>query len=290
MEKLLRRLIGEDIRLAVAPGADLGRVRADPGQIEQVIMNLAVNARDAMPNGGRLVIETSNLNVDRVLGPMPADLLPGPHVLLTVSDTGEGMSAETAARVFEPFFTTKPMGKGTGLGLAVVYGIVKQSGGSISVYSEPGRGTTFKIYLPRADGVETETVESQSPPQGGTETILVVEDEPVLRDVAAEVLRSAGYTVLEASSPSGAILAANVPTAAIDLVVSDVVLPGGSGLDAARGVTARHPKAKVLLVSGYTDGLLDDGGTDEQRVPFLGKPYTPDGLLRKVREVLEGGS
>jgi signal transduction histidine kinase len=286
MEPLLRRLIGEDVRLAVVLGATLGRVRADPGQVEQVIMNLAVNARDAMPRGGRVVIETSNVELDASAPRTQTELRPGPHVLLAVSDTGEGMSPETQARIFEPFFTTKAQGKGTGLGLAVVYGVVKQSGGSISVYSEPGHGTTFKVYLPRVDEAAT-TAQEDRPGEaaGGTETVLLVEDEDALRAVSAEVLRGAGYHVLEAEDTTAAVVVAGEADRPIDLVISDVVLPDGTGPDLAARILAGHTGARVLLVSGYTDGLVR--GAAGAETPFLGKPFSIDALLRKVREVLD---
>jgi PAS domain S-box-containing protein len=286
-ETMLRRLIGEDVRLVVVLGPELGRVRADRAQLEQVLVNLAVNARDAMAKGGRLVIETSNVSLDAESPRTQFELKPGPHVMLAVSDTGHGMDAEVRARVFEPFFTTKEKGKGTGLGLAVVYGIVRQSGGSISLYSEPGRGTTFKVYLPRVDAEPSAVAPPKGEVRGGTETILLVEDEDALRLVAAEVLRSAGYMVLEAKDLVAATLAAPEAATRIDLLVTDVVLPGGSGPEVAVQVKAHHPDAKVLLVSGYTDGLLNGEPDGHLAAPFLGKPFSIDELLRKVREVLD---
>ncbi len=288
MEKMLRRLIGEDVRLAVVPGPELGRVRADPSQLEQVILNLAVNARDAMPTGGRLVVETSNVDV-AVVPQTQFDMRPGPHVMLAVSDTGQGMTPETQARIFEPFFTTKAQGKGTGLGLAVVYGVVKQGGGGISVYSEPGRGTTFKIYLPRVEEAPSSVAppQKQAAPRGGSETILLVEDEDALRSVVAETLRLEGYEVLEAKDPRSALVVAAQAERGIHLILTDVVLPGESGPETAAQIRGQHPEARVLLVSGYTDRLLEGQRGVEPGMPFLGKPFTSEALLLKVREVLD---
>jgi two-component system, cell cycle sensor histidine kinase and response regulator CckA len=282
MEKMLRRVIGEDIRLAVELDQDLGRVRIGPGQLEQVIMNLAVNSRDAMPRGGRLVIETSSIELDE------AYARTHPEVVLSVGDTGEGMEPVTLSRVFEPFFTTKEVGKGTGLGLAVVFGIVKQAGGSLSVYSEAGRGSTFKIYLPRVDDdLPTPPTVAPEGPRGGTECVLVVEDEDALRGIVVETLRDAGYAVLEAAEPrAAAALAASSPRA-IDLLITDVVLPGQSGPDTAVELRKSRPRMRTLLMSGYTDRLLNGQRNVEITTPFLGKPFTIDGLLRKVREVLD---
>jgi len=287
-EKMLRRLIGEDVRLTVALGEGLGRVRADPGQLEQVIMNLAVNARDAMPSGGKLVIETSNVDLDEAYALGHPEARPGPYVLLTVGDTGVGMEPATVARMFEPFFTTKEPGKGTGLGLAVVYGIVKQSGGSLSVYSEPGRGSTFKIHLPRTDAPESkEQITALDAPAGGSEVVLLVEDEQALRAIVAETLQMAGYTVLEASDPKEALVIAAQAQRPIQLLITDVVLPGQSGPETANQIRAAQPGVRVLLMSGYTDRLLDGNALIEPGMPFLGKPFTIDALLRKVRAVLD---
>jgi PAS domain S-box-containing protein len=289
-EKMLRRLIGEDMRLAVVLGEGLGRVRADPGQLEQVIMNLAVNARDAMPSGGRLVIETSNVDLDEPYARSHPEVRPGPYVMLTVGDTGVGMQPATLARIFEPFFTTKEPGKGTGLGLAVVYGIVKQSGGSLFVYSEPGRGSTFKIYLPRTDAPESkEQMTALDAAAGGSEIVLLVEDEQALRAIVAETLRMAGYTVLEASDPKEALVVAAQSQPPIQLVITDVVLPGQSGPETANQIRNAQPGVRVLLMSGYTDRLLDGNALVEPGTPFLSKPFTIDALLRKVRAVLDRG-
>jgi CheY-like chemotaxis protein len=287
---MLRRLIGEDVRLDVVLGEGLGRVRADPGQLEQVIMNLAVNARDAMPSGGRLVIETSNVDLDEPYARSHPEVRPGPYVMLTVGDTGVGMQPATLARIFEPFFTTKEPGKGTGLGLAVVYGIVKQSGGSLFVYSEPGRGSTFKIYLPRTDAPESkEQMTALDAAAGGSEIVLLVEDEQALRAIVAETLRMAGYTVLEASDPKEALVVAAQSQPPIQLVITDVVLPGQSGPETANQIRNAQPGVRVLLMSGYTDRLLDGNALVEPGTPFLSKPFTIDALLRKVRAVLDRG-
>ncbi len=290
MEKMLRRVIGEDVRLAVALAPDLGRVRADRGQLEQVIMNLAVNARDAMPSGGRLVIETANVDLDAHYAERHPDVKPGPYVMLAASDTGEGMTPATQARIFEPFFTTKDPGKGTGLGLAVVFGVVNQSQGSISVYSEPGRGSTFKVFLPRAyesGEVRVEDAPAAEAP-GGSETILVVEDEDALRAIVVELLRDAGYTVLEAGDPVAAAVVAAESGLTIDLLLSDMVMPGQSGHEVATTIAGLRPGIRVILMSGYTDRQI--GGTSPMpvRTPFLGKPFTRDALLLKVRAVLDG--
>ncbi len=288
METMLRRLIGEDVRLVVALGEGLGRVRADPGQLEQVIMNLAVNARDAMPSGGRLVIETENVDLDEAYARSHPEIHAGPHVMLAVSDTGEGIGPGALGRIFEPFFTTKGPGKGTGLGLSVVFGIVKQSRGTISVYSEPGLGSTFKIHLPRSVATEAPTpTGAPEPARGGSETVLLVEDEDALRAVVGEALREAGYEVLEAPDSQAAILVGARSGQEIQLLISDVVLPGQSGPDLAARLRESRPGLRVLLMSGYTDRMLNGGSAVEAGTPFLGKPFTLDALLRKVREVLD---
>ena len=288
--KMLKPLIGEDIDLLTVLGQSLWPVRADPGQLEQVLLNLAVNARDAMPNGGVLTIETANVEMDSASAQTHFPLSPGPYVLLAFSDTGIGMDAETQARVFEPFFTTKEKGKGTGLGLATVYGIVKQSGGYIWVYSEVGKGTTFKIYLPRTEDEVDESGPGRSgvDAQQGTETLLLVEDEDAVRALVRDVLREKGYTVLEASRGEEALELSEQYGGQIDLLVTDVVMPQMSGRELARRLANSRPQMKVLYISGYADvavwyqGELDSGGA------FLQKPFTPEGLARKVREVLGG--
>jgi len=285
---LLKRLIGEDIELTFVPGADAGRVRVDPGQLEQVIVNLAVNARDAMPEGGRLTVETASAALPADYAALHVDVAPGSYVMLAVSDTGIGMDHALQARIFEPFFTTKGPGKGTGLGLATVYGIVKQSGGHVRVYSEPGRGTVFKIYLPRTDA-PTELAAAAAPGAvpGGTETVLLVEDEHEVRGLAVEVLEGLGYTVLEAAGPGDATLIAERHAGLIDLLLTDVVMPGMGGRALASRVTAARPETKVLFMSGYTDDAIVRHGVLEPGMSFLEKPFTSQALALKVREVLD---
>ena len=289
LEKMLRRLIGEDVALEFAPGAALWAVRADPGQIEQVILNLAVNARDAMPHGGRLTIETANVVLTADDARRHAELAPGAYVLVTVSDTGTGMDAETAAHVFEPFFTTKEVGKGTGLGLATVHGIVSQSGGHVIVESEAGRGATFRIYLPRVDVVAEAPRAAQPAPLAvrGHETVLVAEDDRAVRDVVAETLGLRGYRVMRANDgPSALELAASVD-GKVDLLLTDIVMPGMTGRELAQALAARHPALRVLFMSGYTDDAVVRRGVLEEGMPYLQKPFSPDVLALKVREVLD---
>jgi len=288
LENMLQRVLGEDVELEAHFAADLGNIRADQGQLEQVILNLAVNARDAMPTGGKLTIETANVELDEHYAQTHRPVVPGRYVMIAVSDTGVGMDAATQARMFEPFFTTKEAGKGTGLGLATAYGIVKQSGGYIWVYSEVGRGATFKIYLPRVDApTEVVTVPPELGSVAGTETVLLAEDDALLLPLARDVLKRLGYTVLEARTPADAIAVAQAHSGVIHLLVSDVVMPGESGLKLARRLLEVRPNLRVLYISGYSDeavvrhGLLDPGTT------FLQKPFTPAALARKVREVLD---
>ena len=289
MEGLLQRLLGEDIDLAVVPAPGLGSVRADPGQIEQVITNLAVNARDAMPQGGRLTIETQNVEIDDDYARRHAVAAPaGSYVLLAVSDSGVGMDEATRARIFEPFFTTKEPGKGTGLGLSTVYGIVKQSQGFIWVYSEVGQGTTFKIYLPQvAEAVDTDRPGPSVAPGSGTETILLVEDNAGLRKVATRFLKPAGYTVLGAASGEEALRLLERHEAPVHLLLSDVVMPGMSGRLLAEQLAQTHPGMKVLYMSGYTGDTIVRHGILDAQMPFLAKPFTEAALRRKVREVLD---
>ncbi len=290
MERMLRRVIGEDVELTTALEPELWRARADPGQIEQVILNLVVNARDAMPRGGRLTIETANVELDEKFAGLYATIHPGPHVMLAVSDTGVGMDAELQSRLFEPFFTTKERGKGTGLGLSTVYGIVKQSGGSIWVYSEPGHGTTFKIYLPRCEEPLEEATVPDRPaaPAAGNETVLLVEDEPEVRRLVEKLLGLRGYRVLSAGSPADAIAIARRQEAPIDLLLTDVIMPGMNGRELARVLAGSRPRMRVLYMSGYTDAAISQQGILEPGTAFLSKPFTPDALARKVREVIEG--
>jgi len=295
LQNMLQRMLGEDVELQAHFAADLGNTRADQGQIEQVLLNLVVNARDAMPTGGKLTIETGNVALDEHYAQTHRPVVPGRYVMVAVSDTGVGIDPATQTRIFEPFFTTKEAGKGTGLGLATAYGIVKQSGGYIWVYSEVGRGATFKIYLPRVDA-PTDVV--AAPPElgtvAGTETVLLAEDDPLLLPLARDVLKRLGYTVLEARTPADAMAVAQAHNGIIHLLVSDVVMPGESGLQLARRLLEVRPNLRVLYISGYSDeaivrhGLLDPGTT------FLQKPFSPAALARKVRELLDaprpGGS
>jgi CheY-like chemotaxis protein len=290
MDKMLRRMIGEDIDLVTVLGKAVGWVKADPGQMEQIIMNLAVNARDAMPQGGKLTIETASVELDEWYARQHAEVTPGSYVMLAVSDTGTGMDKETLSHIFEPFFTTKEQGKGTGLGLATVYGIVKQSGGHIWVYSEVGRGTMFKIYLPRLE----ETGEAVEPglaraklPQG-SETILLVEDEAGVRDLILEVLTARGYNVLEARSGAEALHICQQYAGPIHLLLTDVVMPGGmNGRELADRLTSLRPELKVLYMSGYTDEAIVHHGVLDRDTVFLQKPFTPNALERKTREILD---
>ncbi len=288
MQKMLSRLIGEDIELITVAAADDATVRSDPGQLEQVVMNVVVNARDAMPGGGKLIIETAQAEVGPDYAGSNVDLKPGSYVVLAVSDTGMGMDSETVAHLFEPFFTTKAPGKGTGLGLATAYGIVKQSGGAISVYSEPGRGTTVKIYLPTAESKAAAEAAAPTPARvlRGSETILVLEDEPRVRKLICEVLAVRGYNVLEAVRGDEAIRIATEYRGRIHLLLADVVMPEMSGPQALEQIRVRHPKMKVLFMSGYTDEAMMHHGILGSGAPFLQKPFLPEALARKVREVL----
>lgn len=311
MEKLLRRLIGEDVKLITALESSLGRIKADAGQIEQVLMNLAVNARDAMPQGGRLVIETANVSLDGTLAGLlvnpdrgttlravpPFEVVPvaavppGDYVLLTVSDTGCGMDADTRSHLFEPFFTTKEPTKGTGLGLATVYGIVTQCGGHVEVDSEVGRGALFKIYLPRTE--ETVSVgpgrDACPGPLRGSETILVVEDDPLVRKLVQETLCLSGYTVLEAAHGEEAVQLCRQHQGPIHLLLTDMVLPGMNGSQLAAGLLGSRPELKTLFMSGYTDAAVVHHGTLAADTSYLQKPFTPHTLTQKVREVLDSG-
>ncbi|HXJ86060.1 MAG TPA: ATP-binding protein [Candidatus Binatia bacterium] len=290
--KMLTRMIGEDIDLVMTPGKNLWSVRADAGQIEQVIMNLAVNARDAMPSGGKLTIETANITLDEEYARVHAPLRPGDYVMASISDTGAGMDSETQSHIFEPFFTTKGP-KGTGLGLSTVYGIVKQSGGYIWVYSEVGRGTTFKIYLPRVPSVEEPLVQPAVSPlqfqkvEPGTETILLVEDEANLRYLARQYLEKQGYKVIEAADGAVAMQIAVAHEGVIHLLLTDVIMPGMNGRELAQRISEIRPNVKVLYMSGYTENVIGHDGTLEAGVRLLQKPFNLRDLKSKVREVLD---
>jgi signal transduction histidine kinase len=289
MDKLLQRLIGEDVNLVTILDHRLNRVKADPGQIEQVIMNLAINARDAMPNGGKLTIETMNAYLDEVYARRHVTVTPGPYVMLAVSDTGIGMDDETMNHIFEPFFTTKDPGKGTGLGLAMVYGIVKQSGGNIWVYSEPRQGTTFKIYLPVVadESVLPLPAHHAEPGPRGTETLLLVEDEDALRQLLNDILTDEGYSILQAASGTEAMNICAEHPDTIHLLVTDVVMPGMGGRQLVENLAATRPNMKILYMSGYTDNAIVHHGVLDAGTAFLQKPFTPISVLRKVREVLD---
>ena len=279
MDPMLRRLLGHNIELAVLPGPGLGRVNADPSQLEQVVVNLASNARDAMPGGGKLVIETANADLDEA-GSLPLGIRPGSYVMLAVSDTGVGMDAETRSRLFEPFFTTKAPGKGSGLGLATAYGAIKQAEGQVTVYTQPNCGTIFEIYLPRVTGKVSEAVHRGSPK--GSETIMVVDDEEGVRQLCAAVLQANGYDAMEAASGNGALALFEKNSHKIDLVLTDVVMSQLSGFELGRHLRERKAGVRILYMSGYPEHALDPAAT-----AFLHKPFTPDALLGKVREVLD---
>jgi PAS domain S-box-containing protein len=294
-KKMLGRLIGTDIRLNSVLGDNLGKISADPSQVELVLLNLAINARDAMPKGGQIVLKTANIEIDEASARQHPLTAPGHYVLLTVSDTGSGMSLETQSHIFEPFFSTKPPGLGTGLGLSTVFGIVRQSGGSISVYSEPGAGTAFNIYFPRCDEVSTAGQQAKvNPLRGGTETILLVDDAAPLRGLTRRLLEDSGYIVLDSGDPSEALLMAGEHPGPLPLMITDVVMPGFSGTVLAEKLAAVRPETRVLLTSGYHDGSIlplsgcgKDGEPCDLGYAFLEKPFTREGLLRKVRDVLD---
>ena len=288
MDKMLRRIVGEDVDLATVPGPALARTRADPTHIEQVIMNLVVNSRDAMPIGGKLTIETCNVVLDETHAREHLGVVPGRYVMLAVSDTGTGMDRATQARIFEPFYTTKERGKGTGLGLSTVFGIVQQCNGTIWVYSEPGHGTTFKVYLPEVDAeVDVDAPIVEPADLSGTETILLVEDEDQIRAVATVILRELGYQVIEARNGGEALLHCENHVGTIHLLLTDVVMPQMSGPELAKRLARTRPEMKVVCMSGYTDDALVRHGAAESGMAYLQKPITPAKLARKVRAILD---
>ena len=287
--RMLRRLIGENIELSTHLDPGLGRVLADPGRIEQVIVNLVVNARDAMPHGGKLTIETANVDLGQTGGHQHLSVCSSPYVMLVVSDTGHGMDEKTQSRIFEPFFTTKEQGKGTGLGLSTVHGIVKQSGGQIRVFSEPGHGTVFQVYLPRVDDPLTVAGPYPDPPRAlrGRETVLLVEDDEGVRRVISQILKGYGYHLLEAANGDEALLAAERWTGPIQLMITDVLMPGMSGRELARRLADRRPDLRVLYTSGYTDEAIVRHDALGAGIAFIQKPFTPEALAQKAREVLD---
>jgi len=288
MEKMLRRILGADVDLSARPAASLARVRVDPSSLEQVIMNLVVNARDAMPTGGKLTLETADVFLDEGYAKVHLGVTPGPHVMLAVSDTGKGIDKSIQARIFEPFFTTKEKGKGTGLGLSTVFGIVKQSGGSVWVYSEPGQGTTFKVFLPSVDRPKDQSAPVEAPGiLRGNETILLIEDDHQVRVVAGSILRSCGYQVIEARSATDALLLSERHAGPIELLLTDVIMPELSGPELAKRLARARPEMRVLFMSGYTDGSIASHGVVDDGTPFLAKPITVSSLAAKVREVLD---
>jgi CheY-like chemotaxis protein len=290
IDKILKRLIGEDIKLTTLLAADTGWVKVDAGQIEQIIINLAVNARDAMPHGGKLTIETQNIYLDETYAQQHAEVRAGPYIMLAVSDTGTGIDAETQAKIFEPFFTTKEQDRGTGLGLATVYGIVKQSGGHIWVYSEVGVGTTFKIYLPQVEppAIQAPQNDIHTPVKLGSETILLVEDEEIVRKLAHQILLNNGYKVLAVNDGQEAIQVCKERDMAVDLLLTDVVIPGGiSGQQLVKLLTLFQPELKVLYMSGYPNHAIVQHEVLAEDNKFLQKPFTPADLAHKVREVLD---
>jgi CheY-like chemotaxis protein len=285
---MLRRLIGEDVQLVLSLGADTGNIKADPNHIEQAIVNLAVNARDAMPMGGRITIETGNAEIDETYAKTHMGVKPGEFVMIVVSDTGCGMDSATRQHIFEPFFTTKQRGKGTGLGLATVYGMVKQSGGDIWVYSEPGQGTTFKLYFPRvAEPVSAGWSEEAGPPrQVAGETVMLVEDEAQVRDLEVRMLKQLGYTVLAAANGEEAMDVSHAHAGEIALLVTDVVMPNMSGKQVADAMRSRRPQLKVLFLSGYTENTISHHGVLDSSVDFLSKPFSRETLSNKIRDIL----
>jgi CheY-like chemotaxis protein len=285
---MLRRLIREDVKVVLVLRPELAPVKADRGEVEQIVMNLAVNARDAMLKGGTLTIETANVELDEHYAKTHVAVKPGPYVVLTVTDTGTGMTPEVKARLFEPFFTTKEPGKGTGLGMATVYGIVTRSGGSVGVDSDVGRGTSFKVYFPRADVAESvvDTLALRARPNAGTQTVLLVEDEEGLRELAKRLLLREGFAVLTAGDANEALRVFD-ENPSIDVLLTDVVMPGASGPDLVGQLVARRPGLKVIYMSGYTDDAIVHHGVLNPGLAFLHKPFTSETLGRKIRDVLD---
>jgi len=286
MEPMLRRLLGENNDLILLPDPNLGRVNADPAQIEQVIMNLATNAREAMPNGGKLVIETSNVDLEDAASSKKVGVPPGAYVMLAMNDTGVGMNDEVRNRLFEPFFTTKEQGKGSGLGLSTVYGIIRQCGGQITVYSQVGCGTIFEVYLPRVKEGAAVPAKTVAIPPKGSETVLLVDDEDGVRKLVSAILQSNGYSVIDASNGHSALAAYEKNAHKIDLVLTDVVMPQMDGFELVNRLLEKNPDVKVLFMSGFRDNPIGDSEGQPNR-PFLHKPFTPDALLAKVREILD---
>ena len=286
MEPMLRRLVGENIELIILPGADIGRIKADPAQVEQAVMNLATNSRDAMPGGGKLVVETANVDFEDENSAMKVGVKPGSYVMLAVSDTGVGMDTETRSRLFEPFFTTKNPGQGSGLGLATVYGIVKQSEGHVTVYSQVGAGTIFEIYFPRIADSEEKLHGGKRRDQMGSETILLVDDEEGVRKLVFAILQAHGYQVIEANNGQSALAAYEKNAHKIDLVLTDVVMPQMNGFELGDRLAEARPEQKILYMSGYRDNPIGNSPGDANRA-FLHKPFTPDALLHKVRQLLD---
>jgi CheY-like chemotaxis protein len=290
LHRMLSRLLGASIEFTTNLATPLGSVLVDPGQFEQILVNLAVNARDAMMGGGRLTMTTANVDLDESFAAGQPGAKAGRYVLLAVADTGHGMTEDVKRHLFEPFFTTKPKGRGTGLGLAIIYGAVKQAEGFLEVQSEPGQGSTFRIYLPRVEADSQRVESDQRAPDmpGGTETVLLVEDEQIVRDLAARILKRLGYKVLQAPEGSRAILLAEEYKDRIDLLMTDVVMPGMNGRQLATRLLGLHPEMKVLYSSGYSEDALGGQGIVEEGLHFLGKPYHPQALAKKLREILDG--
>ena len=285
---MLSRLIGDDVELVSALGLGLGTIKADPGQVEQVLMNLVVNARDAMPQGGKVTIKTANVEINEPYARQHPSTKAGPYAMLSVTDTGVGMDKETQSHIYEPFFSTKEAGKGTGLGLSTVFGIVKQSAGTIRVHSLPGQGTTFKIYFPRCEeAAAVLAVKAETPLRGGTETILLVEDAAALRGLTRRLLQDCGYTVLDSGDPAEALRMAAQQPGPLPLMITDVVMPGLSGPVLAAKLAAARPETKVLYTSGYADDAVAQHAVLGPNCAFLEKPFTRDALVRKVRELLD---